>query len=86
MVLSAELVDIRDANSYLRFTVSDNGNGISEEVKQKMFNPFFTTKKAGQGTGLGLHISMEIIKEHGGQILCQTHKGQFCKFMVDLPL
>jgi two-component system, NtrC family, sensor kinase len=64
----------------------DNGTGISTEVKEKMFNPFFTTKPAGEGTGLGLSISHDIIvKQHGGSIEVDTEPGEFTEFRIVLP-
>ena len=66
--------------------IRDNGTGIPPEVKEKMFNPFFTTKPAGEGTGLGLSISHDIIvKQHGGSIEVETQPGQFTEFKIILP-
>jgi signal transduction histidine kinase len=66
--------------------IRDNGTGIPAEVKEKMFNPFFTTKPAGEGTGLGLSISHDIIvKQHGGSIAVDTETGQFTEFKIVLP-
>ena len=66
--------------------IRDNGTGISPEVKEKMFNPFFTTKPAGEGTGLGLSISHDIIvKQHGGSIEVDTQPGEFTEFRIVLP-
>jgi signal transduction histidine kinase len=66
--------------------IRDNGTGIPAEVKEKMFNPFFTTKPAGEGTGLGLSMSHDIIvKQHGGSIDVETEPGQFTEFKVVLP-
>jgi signal transduction histidine kinase len=66
--------------------IRDNGIGIPPEVKEKMFNPFFTTKPAGEGTGLGLSISHDIIvKQHGGSIEVDTHPGEFTEIRVILP-
>jgi len=66
--------------------IRDNGTGISAEVKEKMFNPFFTTKPAGEGTGLGLSISHDIIvKQHGGSIEVDTRPGEFTEFRIILP-
>jgi signal transduction histidine kinase len=65
--------------------VRDNGTGIPPEVKEKMFNPFFTTKPAGEGTGLGLSISHDIIvKQHGGAIKVESEPG-FTEFCIILP-
>ena len=66
--------------------IRDNGAGIPAEVKEKMFNPFFTTKPAGEGTGLGLSISHDIIvKQHGGSIEVDTQPGEFTEFRIVLP-
>ena len=66
--------------------IRDNGTGIPPEVKEKLFNPFFTTKPAGEGTGLGLSISHDIIvKQHGGSIEVDTKPGEFTEFRIVLP-
>ena len=66
--------------------IRDNGTGIPPEVKEKMFNPFFTTKPAGEGTGLGLSISHDIIvKQHGGSIEVDTQPGEFTEIRIILP-
>ena len=66
--------------------IRDNGTGIPPEVMEKMFNPFFTTKPAGEGTGLGLSISHDIIvKQHGGSIEVDTRPGEFTEFRIVLP-
>jgi signal transduction histidine kinase len=66
--------------------IRDNGTGIPLEVKEKMFNPFFTTKPAGEGTGLGLSMSHDIVvKQHGGKIDVDTEPGSFTEFIITLP-
>ena len=66
--------------------IRDSGSGIPPEVKEKMFNPFFTTKPAGEGTGLGLSLSYDIVvKQHGGSIEVDTQPGEFTEFKVILP-
>ena len=66
--------------------IRDNGTGIPPEVREKLFNPFFTTKPAGEGTGLGLSISHDIIvKQHGGSIEVDTQPGKFTEFKIVLP-
>ena len=66
--------------------IRDNGTGIPPEVKEKMFNPFFTTKPAGEGTGLGLSLSHDIVvKQHAGSIEVDTRPGEFTEFKVILP-
>jgi len=70
----------------VEITIRDNGTGIPLDVKEKMFNPFFTTKPAGEGTGLGLSISHDIIvKQHGGSIEVDTQPGEFTEIRVILP-
>jgi signal transduction histidine kinase len=66
--------------------IRDNGTGISSEVREKMFNPFFTTKPTGEGTGLGLSMTHDIIvKQHGGRIDVETEPGVFTEFIITLP-
>jgi signal transduction histidine kinase len=82
-VVSASTTDRGD---HVEIRIRDNGTGIPDEVKEKMFNPFFTTKPAGEGTGLGLSMSHDIIvKQHGGTIDVATEPGQFTEFTVVLP-
>ena len=70
----------------MEIRIRDNGTGIPLEVKEKMFNPFFTTKPAGEGTGLGLSMSHDIIvKQHGGTIEVDTQPGSFTEFIIALP-
>lgn len=66
-------------------TVTDNGNGIPQKVKEKIFQPFFTTKPTGEGTGLGLSLSYDIVKAHGGEIKVDTKEGQGASFVIELP-
>ncbi|MDI4236656.1 GAF domain-containing protein [Bradyrhizobium sp. Arg237L] len=71
---------------YVEIRIRDNGVGIPPEVKEKMFNPFFTTKPPGEGTGLGLSMSHDIIvKQHGGTINVKTEPGEFTEFTILLP-
>jgi GAF domain-containing protein len=82
-ILSATTRNLGDA---VEIRIRDNGTGIPPEVKDKMFNPFFTTKPAGEGTGLGLSMSHDIIvKQHGGTIDVETEPGQFTEFRIVLP-
>jgi signal transduction histidine kinase len=69
----------------LLITISDNGPGIPEKIKDKIFQPFFTTKPAGQGTGLGLSLSYDIIKAHGGNILMESDPNIGTTFLITLP-
>src|SRR6188472_1545667 len=67
-------------------SVKDNGNGIPQKVLDKIFQPFFTTKPTGQGTGLGLSLSYDIIKAHGGELKVETKEGEESEFIILLPL
>ena len=67
-------------------TVSDNGSGIPQNLVDKIFQPFFTTKPTGQGTGLGLSLSYDIIKAHGGEIKVETREGEGTEFVIKLPV
>jgi signal transduction histidine kinase/HAMP domain-containing protein len=76
----------RNLGDRVEITIRDNGIGIPPDVKEKMFNPFFTTKPAGEGTGLGLSISHDIIvKQHSGSIEVETQPGEFTEIRVVLP-
>jgi len=76
----------KNLGSKVEIRIRDNGTGIPAEVKEKMFNPFFTTKPAGEGTGLGLSMSHDIIvKQHGGKIDVETVPGAFTEFIITLP-
>jgi len=66
-------------------SVTDNGPGIPKNVVDKIFQPFFTTKPAGQGTGLGLSLSYDIIKAHGGELKVETKEGEGTTFIITLP-
>jgi len=67
-------------------SVKDNGNGIPQKVLDKIFQPFFTTKPTGQGTGLGLSLSYDIVKAHGGEIKVVTKEGEGSEFIIKLPI
>jgi signal transduction histidine kinase len=70
----------------VEITIRDNGNGIPPEVREKMFNPFFTTKPAGEGTGLGLSITHDIVvKQHSGSIEVNSQPGEFTEVRIVLP-
>ncbi|THB81137.1 MAG: PAS domain S-box protein [Desulfobacteraceae bacterium] len=77
---------ITSSGKYLQFTVSDDGVGMTEKVKNKIFEPYFTTKEQGKGTGLGLAVVYGIVKEYGGEVEVETKVGSGTTFKVYLPL
>jgi two-component system NtrC family sensor kinase len=79
-------VSTKKSGNQVSIIVSDNGNGIPKNIVDKIFQPFFTTKPTGQGTGLGLSLSYDIVKAHGGEIKVQTKEGEGSEFVVQLPL
>ena len=70
----------------LEIRIKDNGSGMPPHVVEKIFNPFYTTKPTGEGTGLGLAMSSDIVREHGGTIQVETEPGEFTEMILDLPL
>ena len=66
-------------------SISDNGPGIPDAIKDKIFQPFFTTKPTGQGTGLGLSLSYDIVKAHGGELKVKSKEGEGSEFIINLP-
>ena len=79
-------VSTKKTGDKVLISVKDNGNGIPQKILDKIFQPFFTTKPTGQGTGLGLSLSYDIIKAHGGELKVETKEGEGAKFMLELPL
>ena len=76
----------RDLGDAVEVRVRDNGIGIAPEIRDKLFQPFFTTKPTGEGTGLGLSISYDIVtQQHGGTIEVDSRVGEFTEFTVRLP-
>mgnify|MGYP001828126448 CR=1 FL=1 len=73
-------------DGFVIIDIEDNGPGIPDLIKQKIFNPFFTTKPTGQGTGLGLSISFDIIKAHGGDIQLESKENEFTRFRITIPV
>ncbi len=73
------------AGRSVQIKVSDNGGGIPQKVLDKIFQPFFTTKPTGQGTGLGLSLSYDIVKAHGGELSVETKEGEGSDFIIELP-
>ncbi|WP_373398069.1 ATP-binding protein [Algoriphagus halophilus] len=78
-------VTTKNYQDHIEILIKDNGNGISDSVKQKIFQPFFTTKPTGQGTGLGLSLSYDIIKFHGGEIQVDSELGSGAQFKLIIP-
>jgi signal transduction histidine kinase len=79
-------VSSKKQNDKVIIKVTDNGNGIPQKVLDKIFQPFFTTKPTGQGTGLGLSLSYDIIKAHGGELNVETKEGEGAEFIIQLPI
>jgi signal transduction histidine kinase len=79
-------VSTKKVDDKVEIRVKDNGPGISQEILDKIFQPFFTTKPAGQGTGLGLSLSYDIVKAHGGDINVQSKEGDGSEFIIKLPI
>jgi two-component system, NtrC family, sensor kinase len=80
------IVSTRKVGGKILVSVKDNGNGIPQKIIDKIFQPFFTTKPTGQGTGLGLSLAYDIVKAHGGEIKIETKEGKGSEFIVMLPL
>ncbi|HEV8504722.1 MAG TPA: ATP-binding protein [Chitinophagaceae bacterium] len=78
-------VQTKKLNGQIEIIVKDIGNGIPQKVLEKIFQPFFTTKPTGEGTGLGLSLSYDIIKAHGGEIKVHTREGEGTTFKIDVP-
>jgi signal transduction histidine kinase len=78
-------VTTKKTNNGVEIRVRDNGNGIPQKVIDKIFQPFFTTKPTGEGTGLGLSMSYDIVKAHDGILKVETHDGEGAEFIIVLP-
>ena len=74
-----------DGNYKVEISVTDNGDGIPQAILDKIFQPFFTTKPTGQGTGLGLSLSYDIVKVHGGELKVETKTGEGTTFIIQIP-
>jgi len=85
IILSCKFVE-HDGRRWIHLSVKDFGNGISQENREKIFEPFFSTKPKNLGTGLGLSISHGIVNDHHGSIKIDTVEGQYCEFLVELPV
>jgi len=79
-------VSTKKIDGKVEISVKDNGNGIPQKILDKIFQPFFTTKPTGQGTGLGLSLSYDIVKAHGGELRVETKEGEGSEFIVQLPV
>lgn len=79
-------VTTKKIDGQVLISVKDNGNGIPQKVLDKIFQPFFTTKPAGQGTGLGLSLSYDIIKAHGAELKVETREGDGAEFRIEIPV
>ena len=79
-------VTTKRKSGFVEIKVKDNGYGISQKVLDKIFQPFFTTKPAGQGTGLGLSLSYDIVKAHGGELKVETKEGAGSEFVIQFPI
>ena len=79
-------VSTKQLNEHIEIRISDNGPGIPDSIKDKIFQPFFTTKPTGQGTGLGLSLSYDLINGYGGQIIVQSQLNQGSNFIIQLPI
>lgn len=79
-------VSTKDFKDKVEIRIRDNGNGIPQSIKKNIFNPFFTTKPTGEGTGLGLSLSYDIItKVHNGEIIFETKENEFTEFTITIP-
>jgi signal transduction histidine kinase len=78
-------VSTKKLSDKIEIRVVDNGNGIPQKVLDKIFQPFFTTKPAGQGTGLGLSLAYDTIKAHGGEIKVESKEGKGSEFVIQMP-
>ena len=76
----------KNLDDKIEIRVNDNGNGIPQKILDKIFQPFFTTKPTGQGTGLGLSLAYDIIKAHGGEIKVETKESERSAFIIKLPI
>ena len=79
-------VHTQKCDDKIQISVRDNGNGIPQKILDKIFQPFFTTKPTGQGTGLGLSLSYDIIKAHGGELKVESEVGKGSEFVIQLPV
>jgi signal transduction histidine kinase len=79
-------VSTKKVGATVQVSIIDNGNGIPQNVLDKIFQPFFTTKPTGQGTGLGLSMSYDIVKAHNAELRVETEEGKGSEFIIELPI
>jgi len=82
----AVILGTKGLNGTVEIAVRDNGSGVPDSIREKIFQPFFTTKPTGQGTGLGLSLSYDIVKAHGGELNVETKEGEGSVFTIRLPV
>ena len=85
-VSTSHSLSFGEGRGEFKISVKDNGNGIPPKVLDKIFQPFFTTKPTGQGTGLGLSLSYDIVKAHGGELKVKTKENEGTEFIIHLPV
>jgi signal transduction histidine kinase len=85
VTIKSRLVDLGDSGG-VEYCIKDNGGGIPKSIINKIFQPFFTTKPTGSGTGLGLSLSYDIIKAHGGDLRVKSKEGEGTEMIVFLPI
>ena len=79
-------VRTRETGNKIEISVKDNGNGIPKMILDKIYQPFFSTKPTGQGTGLGLSLSYDIVKAHGGELKVESKEGEGAEFVIQIPI
>ena len=80
------IINSKKTNGKIEMSIKDNGNGIPQAIRDKIFQPFFTTKPTGKGTGLGLSLAYDIVKAHGGELKVETKEGEGSEFIIQLPI
>ncbi|HSF54206.1 MAG TPA: ATP-binding protein [Algoriphagus sp.] len=80
------IVSTKNLGDKIEISISDNGTGIPDSIKDKIFQPFFTTKSTGEGTGLGLSLSYDIVRAHGGEIKVESKEGEGSAFLIHIPI
>ena len=80
------IISSKQTEHGIQLSVKDNGGGIPEQVRDKIFQPFFTTKPTGKGTGLGLSLSYDIIKAHRGELILESSEGDGTLFSIQIPI